>query len=349
MQTSIDNNNNSGKDQPSNPVDQKTIQPLKLTDFFGTPEPIVAQPRAATVGQVTTSSKLQNLIPFAVYNDISENAFSDQHALFERLQSITGAQPVGVTRDIAGVGEQGVRDMKVGNRAQQPVDLGTSVDPAVSRENNQIKVLVGETRAVQMVIGKPGGDQALSSDTGGNQMLVEKLRGDRVLNGESREYQGRQPKQRRRGKVGRRRTVDRKHPKEELENDGRQGKQLSFVKAPRSQRKKKSNFVRKKRNKAKVVTVDRYRYENEDGSITWGYKNDDGGFKVIFFFFFLFLLWLCCVQEETIGKDCVTHGKYGYTNSYGEKREYSYSSGVRCHPETRKVRLGGNWGSRNWG
>lgn len=72
--------------------------------------------------------------------------------------------------------------------------------------------------------------------------------------------------------------------------------------------------MRKKRNKAGVVTVDRYRYENEDGSITWGYKNDDGGFKVIF------LLCLYCVQEETIGVDCITRGKYGYTDSYGEKR-----------------------------
>ena len=29
------------------------------------------------------------------------------------------------------------------------------------------------------------------------------------------------------------------------------------------------------------MTVDQYRYENNDGSITWGFKNDDGGFKVI--------------------------------------------------------------------
>ena len=44
------------------------------------------------------------------------------------------------------------------------------------------------------------------------------------------------------------------------------------------------------------------------------------------------------IQEETIGVDCITHGRYGYTDSYGEQREYSYSSGVRCDPHTRKVR-----------
>ena len=30
-----------------------------------------------------------------------------------------------------------------------------------------------------------------------------------------------------------------------------------------------------------VGTVDRYRHQNADGSITWGYTNQDGSFKVI--------------------------------------------------------------------
>ena len=30
-----------------------------------------------------------------------------------------------------------------------------------------------------------------------------------------------------------------------------------------------------------VGTVERFRYENADGSITWGYTNQDGSFKVI--------------------------------------------------------------------
>ena len=39
--------------------------------------------------------------------------------------------------------------------------------------------------------------------------------------------------------------------------------------------------VRKSSSGKTVGTVDRYRYENADGSITWGYKNEDGSFKVI--------------------------------------------------------------------
>ncbi len=42
----------------------------------------------------------------------------------------------------------------------------------------------------------------------------------------------------------------------------------------------------------RVRTIDRYKIENEDGSITWGYKSADGSFK-----------------EETIGADCVTKGR----------------------------------------
>lgn len=38
----------------------------------------------------------------------------------------------------------------------------------------------------------------------------------------------------------------------------------------------------------------KYREENPDGSITWGFENDDGSFK-----------------EETIGIDCITRGIYG--------------------------------------
>jgi hypothetical protein len=38
----------------------------------------------------------------------------------------------------------------------------------------------------------------------------------------------------------------------------------------------------------------KYREENPDGSITWGFENDDGSFK-----------------EETIGIDCITRGVYG--------------------------------------
>lgn len=55
--------------------------------------------------------------------------------------------------------------------------------------------------------------------------------------------------------------------------------------------------------------------QNEDGSITWGYENEDGTFK-----------------EETLGADCVVRGKYGYVDPDGQKREYEYQSGNPCDP-----------------
>lgn len=59
--------------------------------------------------------------------------------------------------------------------------------------------------------------------------------------------------------------------------------------------------------------IRKYREENEDGSITWGFENDDGSFK-----------------EEIIGVDCITRGKYGYVDPDGLKREYNYETGIAC-------------------
>lgn len=64
----------------------------------------------------------------------------------------------------------------------------------------------------------------------------------------------------------------------------------------------------------------RYRDDNPDGSITWGFENDDGTFK-----------------EETIGVDCVTRGKYGYVDPEGVKREYSYQSGIPCDKNRKTI------------
>lgn len=50
--------------------------------------------------------------------------------------------------------------------------------------------------------------------------------------------------------------------------------------------------------------------QNDDGSMTWGYENEDGTFK-----------------EETLGADCVVRGKYGYIDPDGNKREYEYQTG----------------------
>lgn len=74
-----------------------------------------------------------------------------------------------------------------------------------------------------------------------------------------------------------------------------------------------------KEKKPVAQTINKYHEEHDDGSITWGYENDDGSFK-----------------EETIGIDCVTRGKYGYYDPDGVKREYTYQTGIPCLPKTQE-------------
>eukprot|EP00095_Tigriopus_kingsejongensis_P009363 maker-scaffold1108_size62262-snap-gene-0.11 protein:Tk09363 transcript:maker-scaffold1108_size62262-snap-gene-0.11-mRNA-1 annotation:"mediator of rna polymerase ii transcription subunit 15-like" len=71
---------------------------------------------------------------------------------------------------------------------------------------------------------------------------------------------------------------------------------------------------------SQVRITDRYRVENGDGSLTWGYKSADGSFK-----------------EETIGSDCITRGRYGYIDPQGKIREFTYENGIPCDPNTREV------------
>ncbi|CAD7093346.1 unnamed protein product [Hermetia illucens] len=72
------------------------------------------------------------------------------------------------------------------------------------------------------------------------------------------------------------------------------------------------------RKKPVAQILRKYREEHEDGSITWGFENDDGSFK-----------------EETIGIDCITRGRYGYVDPDGVKREYNYETGILCDPNKR--------------
>ncbi|CAL7939345.1 unnamed protein product [Xylocopa violacea] len=65
--------------------------------------------------------------------------------------------------------------------------------------------------------------------------------------------------------------------------------------------------------------IRRYRNDNADGSITWGFENDDGSYK-----------------EEIIGVDCITRGKYGYIDPDGIRREYTYETGIKCDEEQRE-------------
>ncbi|XP_002073219.3 probable fibrosin-1 [Drosophila willistoni] len=73
-----------------------------------------------------------------------------------------------------------------------------------------------------------------------------------------------------------------------------------------------------RRQRPVAQTLRKWREENEDGSITWGYENDDGSFK-----------------EELIGTDCITKGTYGYVDPDGNKREYNYETGIKCDPNAR--------------
>ncbi|KAK4883022.1 hypothetical protein RN001_006341 [Aquatica leii] len=73
---------------------------------------------------------------------------------------------------------------------------------------------------------------------------------------------------------------------------------------------------RTKNRKPPVQILRKYRTDNEDGSITWGYENEDGTFK-----------------EETIGTDCIISGKYGYIDPEGTRREYTYEAGNKCDPQ----------------
>ncbi|KAJ8947075.1 hypothetical protein NQ318_019970 [Aromia moschata] len=83
---------------------------------------------------------------------------------------------------------------------------------------------------------------------------------------------------------------------------------------PKPQFEEDDDAVRRK--KPQVQILRKYRTDNEDGSISWGFENDDGTFK-----------------EETLGTDCMTRGKYGYVDPDGVRREYTYETGNKCDPE----------------
>ena len=64
-----------------------------------------------------------------------------------------------------------------------------------------------------------------------------------------------------------------------------------------------------------IQTIRRYSYFDEAGNYIFGYEAADGSFK-----------------EEKRGRDCIVHGKYGYVDPNGIRREYTYTSGNRCDP-----------------
>uniref|UniRef100_A0A182NFN0 Uncharacterized protein n=1 Tax=Anopheles dirus TaxID=7168 RepID=A0A182NFN0_9DIPT len=88
--------------------------------------------------------------------------------------------------------------------------------------------------------------------------------------------------------------------------------------APQQARPHSQQEQQDRKRKPVAQILRKWREEHEDGSITWGFENDDGSFK-----------------EETIGIDCVTRGRYGYVDPDGEKREYNYETGIQCDPNQR--------------
>lgn len=79
-------------------------------------------------------------------------------------------------------------------------------------------------------------------------------------------------------------------------------------------------FLKEREKKPVAQILRKYREENEDGTITWGFENDDGSYK-----------------EEIIGNDCITRGRYGYVDPDGVKREYNYETGIACDPNKRDL------------
>ncbi|KAF5273454.1 hypothetical protein FQA39_LY07471 [Lamprigera yunnana] len=77
---------------------------------------------------------------------------------------------------------------------------------------------------------------------------------------------------------------------------------------------------RPRNRKPPIQILRKYRTDNDDGSITWGYESEDGTFK-----------------EETIGADCIIRGKYGYIDPEGTRREYSYETGNKCEPQEEEL------------
>lgn len=94
--------------------------------------------------------------------------------------------------------------------------------------------------------------------------------------------------------------VQRNFPPQQQQQPARPRVQSNFH-DDRHQQKPHQSEDKPKKPVAQILR--KYREENPDGSITWGFENDDGSFK-----------------EETIGIDCITRGVYGYVDPDGEKR-----------------------------
>jgi len=237
--------------------------------------------------------------PVVLTNEIeTEDVEKKKEALFEQLRSqaslITGAQPVGVSRNIRPVPSQ---------------EKAKTLEPTPTTTTSlATKASVREERSNRREHGRQlrlGSSVARRRDS--DSANVGQRRQEDIYVDDSEVYE-----------------------EYEYEEDDREEGPKRVVDLPRRRKNPQQLVNRNAASRTKIVklggrasnveNIENYRYQNEDGSITWGYQNEDGSFK-----------------EETIGIDCITHGKYGYVDPDGEVREYSYTSGNRCDPDTRKV------------
>jgi len=209
------------------PVTEKTEEEVEdKTDETTTEEYLNTPGQVPVISQVTPNNPLRESlksrkpIPFVLSNDISVNSPFDQAALFERLQSLTGAQPVGVTTDIAHHVENKVKHEEKGNRDEYARQLSDNQEKVKSRT---------------------------SSRRGAARKVFQEIK-------EKQKYY------------------------EEVQKSKSVARKTNFPQRHKKFKPSKKRYGKK----ATVGTVKNYRFENENGSITWGYENDDGGFKVSF-------------------------------------------------------------------
>jgi len=287
-------------------VSATTLSPLKLEDFFGTPEPVAPRGLLPTREPQPVRPELDRLpgpllaprIPLALGNDLGSSE-SLLDAVRIQTSALTGAQALGVTREVTRQGrrEQHARQLPLGPLQPGLVDR---FPPAQE-----------ETRVRGRQASRQGGTASRQTSRRASAPAPRQEDEDVYFEREAEEELVRRnqvatvPKRRKEIKL----TGQRKMKKKAHGKHGKRGSK-----------------------RGRVANIHSYRVTNEDGSITWGYSNEDGSFK-----------------EETIGVDCVTHGKYGYIDPTGEVREYSYTSGNRCDPDTRKQiaedRSGGGGGA----
>ena len=247
-----------------------TLSPLKLEDFFGTPEPILPtlKPEAPQEDR-HQGPLLAPRIPLALGNDLG-SAESLLDAVRTQTSALTGAQALGVTREVTKAGRrEHARQLFVG-----------PVEPVVS--------LVEKLPQPEVESRSRGRQASRQGATASRQT-------------------GRRAPPPRRGEE----TYFERKEEEEEEELVRRNEVVASVPKRRKEikltgqraMKKKKTYSKHASKRGRVANIHSYRVTNEDGSITWGYENADGSFK-----------------EETIGVDCVTHGKYGYIDPNGEVR-----------------------------